>query len=475
MKTGSSGKQRKVNDRPSYRKPHHHTAASLRMCFKSPVDFLRLIHGHEDVRGKVAWARKYPDSFENHNPGEFHEVEAAFSEFKRESDIYVCLHRFWGWKRQERFVSQIQAFHVDIDYYKKRPRLKPEDAAQAVLERLQDKNLPAPSFIMCSGKGLLAVWMINPVPARAEKHRDGAITRWRQVQDRLHKALYPLGSDYSQKHAAAVCRVPGTKNRKRRRKVRLLWCHPNGIEDRSLDDIAQDVLPPRRSRKPRKSKTAKTGELKSERTHRNLHSERLQELKRWALSQGEIPDGKRDHFLFCAACSLAWLVEPSLLANSIFVFATESGLLDIAGWTRDRVRKVTQTVAERAYSEATNGMNNPAEGQGRYKLSKAWILQGLGITAEEAQSLGLVHLNPDPEQCQRHRREVNRQRQERHRRKRGQRSRADYEANSASRQKPWEAHGMSRSTWYKNGLHKRPVEAEETAISIREEQTRKVA
>ncbi|WP_026988486.1 hypothetical protein [Fodinicurvata fenggangensis] len=460
---------------PSLRKPHPHDAASLRECFNSPADFLRLIHGHEDAKGKVAWARKYPDSFENHNPRAFREVEVAFSALNGESDIYLCLHRYCGRKRQERLVSQLQAFHVDIDYYKKRPHLEPETAAQAVLQKLQDKNLPAPSFIMFSGKGLLAVWMINPVPARAVKHKEGAIKRWRQVQDTLHKALYPLGADYSQKHAAAVCRVPGTKNRKRRRNVRLLWCHPNGIEDRSLDDIANDVLPPRRSRKPRKSKTVKNGTLKSDRTHRNLHSERLQELKRWAVSYVEIPDGMRDHFLFCAACSLAWLVEPSRLENSIVSFATESGLLDIRGWTRNRVKQVTQSVVKRAYNEATDGTNNPAEGQGRYKLSKAWILQGLGITSAEAQSLGLVHLNPDPEQCERHRREVNRQRQERHRRKRGQRSRADYEENSASRQKPWEAHGMSRSAWYKKGLHKRPVEAEETAISTIEEQNRKVA
>ena len=58
--------------------------------------------------------------------------------------------------------------------------------------------------------------------------------------------------------------------------------------------------------------------------------------------------------------------------------------------------------------------------------------------------------------------ERHRKRDEARRRAAGAVDRATYEANSASRQKPWEALGMSRASWYRAG---KPMPACETGSS----------
>jgi hypothetical protein len=79
----------------------------------------------------------------------------------------------------------------------------------------------------------------------------------------------------------------------------------------------------------------------------------------------------------------------------------------------------------------------------------AWFL---GVTYPQRQRLGITtigstDINKRTRAALRKRRR--RLYHEHRRRSRGVRPRADYEANSLSRAKPWEAEGMSRRTWYR--------------------------
>jgi hypothetical protein len=79
----------------------------------------------------------------------------------------------------------------------------------------------------------------------------------------------------------------------------------------------------------------------------------------------------------------------------------------------------------------------------------AWFL---GVTYPQRQKLGITtigstDINKRTRAALRKRRR--RLYHEHRRRSRGVRPRADYEANSLSRAKPWEAEGMSRRTWYR--------------------------
>lgn len=172
---------------------------------------------------------------------------------------------------------------------------------------------------------------------------------------------------------------------------------------------------------------------------------------RWAHSYPEIPDGARDHFIFCAAISLAWSVDTEMLPSSIMGFAREAGLLDIPSWSPQRVEQVTSSVVRRARSEAREG------GSSQYKQRRASIIELLGITPAQAEDLDLTQLDPSDERRKQRSIEANRQRQEKHRRQQGSMPREDYLAGSLARSRPWEALDISRSAWYKRGLHRQPL------------------
>jgi hypothetical protein len=68
----------------------------------------------------------------------------------------------------------------------------------------------------------------------------------------------------------------------------------------------------------------------------------------------------------------------------------------------------------------------------------------LGIT-----TIGAIDVTKEERKARRHHRA--RDGDELRRRRKGAKPRADYEANSISRTKPWLALGMSRASWYRAG------------------------
>jgi hypothetical protein len=76
----------------------------------------------------------------------------------------------------------------------------------------------------------------------------------------------------------------------------------------------------------------------------------------------------------------------------------------------------------------------------------------LGVNYEQRQRLGLTTIGAidvNKEQRKERRKRRDREAKERKRRELGAKPRAEYEANSLSKAKPWLAEGISRKTWYK--------------------------
>jgi hypothetical protein len=78
----------------------------------------------------------------------------------------------------------------------------------------------------------------------------------------------------------------------------------------------------------------------------------------------------------------------------------------------------------------------------------------LGLTEAERQRLAIRTIGAvgvTKEDRARRRLEAKRIREQRRRRDKGAKARAEYEENSVSRRKPWEAMGMKRRSWYRAG------------------------
>ena len=103
----------------------------------------------------------------------------------------------------------------------------------------------------------------------------------------------------------------------------------------------------------------------------------------------------------------------------------------------------TQAEAEAVIQEAeATPKARKADDLARYLRLDYDTRQALGITMIGA-------YDADKRERRRRRRERDRQAKERRRREKGARTRAEYEAKSISKAKPWVTEGISRKTWYK--------------------------
>jgi hypothetical protein len=156
-------------------------------------------------------------------------------------------------RRDTAHVTELGSAYLDLDYYrsKRLRRLPPEEVAQMVLWRLREANLPDPSYILFTGRGLCVVWLFDPVPAEA-------LPRWRALMQYLTGRAGPrrrgrpkvaavwrgLGLDAACKDPTRVFRICGTVNSKRGTKVRLLWPSSWDVVRRhDFDQLANSILP----------------------------------------------------------------------------------------------------------------------------------------------------------------------------------------------------------------------------------------
>lgn len=137
----------------------------------------------------------------------------------------------------------------------------------------------------------------------------------------------------------------------------------------------------------------------------------------------KLPPGKRDAWMFVAAVSLSYLVEPEFLEREIIAWGK-----DYAGWSEAETRSGMQAVISRTHSAAAgekvewNGQQrNP-----RYWLTNQQIIIRLEITPEEEKHLKTI-ISKDTK------RQRDRQRKERERRSQGVKPREDYIAEARER------------------------------------------
>lgn len=137
----------------------------------------------------------------------------------------------------------------------------------------------------------------------------------------------------------------------------------------------------------------------------------------------KLPPGQRDAWMFAAAVSLSYLVEPQFLERKIIVLGK-----DYAGWSEAETRSRMQAVLSRAYSAAAGEKVQwkGQQGDSRYQLKNQRIIDMLSIAPEEERHLKTI-ISEDTKQ------ERDRQRKERERRSQGVKPRDDYIAETRER------------------------------------------
>lgn len=372
-------------------------------------------------------------------------------------------HRLDTWLSQAEFMRpnrrvvnllRIGLLFADLDTYKMpwAQGRKPEELAAAITYFCQSEGIPQPSIMVYSGRGIQAKWLLErPVPRQA-------LPRWNACQTHLINKLAELGADPGAKDASRVLRLVNTVNSKSGAVCRVVHVlEEGGLPIRyNFEYLAEMLLPVARwdiekqkaERQQARLTVVNGGKVGNLRTFsgRQLAWDRLEDLRKLGQLRGGINEGERMRHLF-------WRLNFLLLSgatNSAQMYHEAAALfseLDTR-WSYRSKELMTLYSKAKSYEAGERVEFGGKSFAPLYTPKNDTLINLFQISQQEQEQLKTI-ISTD--EAQKRRRERDRLRDEERRRAAGQLEREAYEANSLSRQKPWEAMGMSRAKWYRLG------------------------
>lgn len=154
-------------------------------------------------------------------------------------DLYLTINSFFIPQRKANYVRQINAFWVDLDYYKVN-KYKNKSSGEMIEIMRNDgmfKELE-PSFWVDSGNGLYLFYLIKDVPKQSKK-------LWSKIENKLVEKFLHYGADRGAKDIPRFLRIPGSINSKTGRRARLILTNQEPIryELNKIRDIILPTLP----------------------------------------------------------------------------------------------------------------------------------------------------------------------------------------------------------------------------------------
>jgi len=276
-------------------------------------------------------------------------------------DTWISQAEFTQPNRRLVHLLRLSLCFVDLDTYKTPFQGEsPERLCQRVQGYCLDEwNLPLPSLILFSGRGLQVKWLLERALPRA------ALPRWNAVQQQLVANLALFGADPGARDASRVLRLVDTVNTRSGEIVRVLWINERQgeIQRYNFELLTQAVLPQDREkiREERQAKAArrtaptltmipggKTGNLRAF-SGRQLAWDRLDDLRTLAKLRGwteqGIPHGFRSKYLHWCLNFLA--LSGAVTANQLYREAEALVREVCPDFTKD-VRSVFSTLYRKA-------------------------------------------------------------------------------------------------------------------------------
>lgn len=201
-----------------------------------------------------------------------------------QADTYITPNTFYIPLRANENIRQFRALYIDLD-------LSIHTKTTAFYEiylKSARGEIPKPSMIVDSGRGLHCYWRIEHAPK-------GAAYTWQELQDYLYRQLKDLGADIKATDAARVMRLPSTVNSKNGGVCEVL--EDNDVEY-SMYDLRKKFLNyERKMDKPTKPKGSNKAKIKPLFNSYSLHHARFQDLETLAKLRGFRLTGYRNTFI----------------------------------------------------------------------------------------------------------------------------------------------------------------------------------
>lgn len=406
--------------------------------------FFSILHSHQDTKRQRSYKLEM--------------MPTVISLLDKTRDTWISQAEFMRPNRRVVNLWRLGLCFVDLDTYAVGMTGDPEAMAYRFARHCEDQGIPPPSVVVFSGRGLQAKWLLESAIPRQ------ALPRWNACQQVLVDKLQAYGADRNAKDASRVLRLVGAVNTKSGEVARVVHIEESdGLPVRySFEYFCEWLLPTHREKIERERQLwAAEKEARRERRQqlvalpggrqinglralsgRRLAWDRLEDLRLLMELRGGAHEGVRMLFLH-------WQLNFLLLSgatNSADMWHEAKALARAIdpSWHHDTSALSTLYRKAKAFEAGErvefNGRTYPA----LYTPKNAHLIDLFQITDAEQRQLQTI-ITPELAK------ERDAARKKARRAAAGAVDRATYEANSASRLKPWEQLGMSRRTWYRKG------------------------
>lgn len=336
-------------------------------------------HDPQSTKGWITLAQKDPRTKrfrQYHYQPE--ELASSLSEWMGE-DVYYSQNTFFKPQRRIDNIRQLRSLYVDLDVYTL--NMTPEWVLGKLELEYFGHVIPDPNLVIFSGRGLVLIWNIQPIPHMA-------MPLWRAVENYLMEQLKELGADPKATDPARIFRLAGTINSKSNAVVRTQQRHAYRYD---IHDLQYDYLP---ELSPKVQKVKKRGPkpriLRMFNTY-TLHLSRARDLAKLVeLRKGKV-DGYRETICFlyrywtcCFTSDPARALEETMDLNNEF----QDPLPE-----REVIRATMS--AEKAWAAKSNdkadvaakAMGYPGAG---YRLKNSTIINWLDISPQEQSQMSTI-------------------------------------------------------------------------------------
>lgn len=350
------------------------------------IKFLQTLH-HDKRGGQMIRLQRHGDQMVPFSTCDIDELAATGTDL----DTYTTVNTFRGNKRKSANVFNFGSIYIDIDCHTSDDSSVVEVAKARTMSILQEAysagTLATPTMITDTGRGFGLQYCLNQSIAntwRAEK----MILFFKKVRKAIfEKYKEILGSetmvevDGAVLDDARVCRLPGTYNTKAGRFCRLISVSEKYFE---LSELVQschlwnwktdEEYTQEKKEREKKRKSASRSVVSFAEYRFPFLTARLEQLEKLEELRGENCEGYREQMLFIAYSALVQLDPTSAVQrlqemNNRFADPLPQVELDHI------IQETDQSVGE--------------DHRGYYKLSNSYVVNTLGLTDDEINTLGI--------------------------------------------------------------------------------------
>ena len=336
-------------------------------------------HNPQNTSGWITLAKKDPDTKrfrQYHYQPE--ELASALTDWMGE-DVYYSQNTFYKPQRRIDNIRQLRSLYVDLDVYNL--GLTPEWVLGKLEFEYFGQSIPEPNMIVFSGRGLVLIWNIEPIPYKA-------MPLWRAVETFFVEQLKEVGADNKATDPARIFRLAGTVNSKSRAVVKTEYRHDHRYD---IHQLQFDYLPELSPKKlAAKKKGRKTKVLRMFNTY-TLHLSRARDIAKLVeLRQGAV-EGFRETILFlyrywtcCFTDDPDRAIEDTLSLNSEFLHPLPEKEVITATKSAE---KAWAAKSDAKANELAKSLGYPGAG---YNMPNSQIIEWLDISPEEQEHMSSI-------------------------------------------------------------------------------------